>query len=134
MTDRKQVNSKPPVLQSLHTKNDVTTSNCVTSRTRVTSARPKKGSTDLGKNEIGVSSGADVVVQVIPLEVLELFGGEGDPRSFVLFMIRGLESVVVVEVEWRVWVPAQSDNIRYSSSRCWIQGYLGPTCELLPVK
>jgi hypothetical protein len=61
--------------------------------------------THLEQNKVSVTSGANVVVHVVPVVVLKLFGGEGHPWNFVRQMIRGVKSVAVMYVKRMIWVP-----------------------------
>jgi hypothetical protein len=61
--------------------------------------------THLQQNKVSVTSGANVVVHVVPVVVLKLLGGEGHPRNLVGQVIRGMKPVAVVYVKRMIRVP-----------------------------
>lgn len=50
------------------------------------------------------------MVHVIPVVVLQLFGGEGDPGDLVSVVVRGVEAIAVVDVEWGVRMPRNQNH------------------------
>lgn len=60
--------------------------------------------TNLSQYKIGIAACTNILVHVIPIEILQFFGGEVNARDFVLHVLWRLEAITVINVDWWVWV------------------------------
>lgn len=59
----------------------------------------------LNKSKVRIAPGADIMVHVVPVVRLQFFRCEGNPGHFVCIVIRRVETVAIVNIERRVWMP-----------------------------
>lgn len=67
------------------------------------------------EHEVRVTASADVLVHVVPVEVLQLFGREVDSGNLVGVMVWRMEAITIVDVDWRVrmsWTVSRDFDLR----------------------
>ena len=68
----------------------------------------------LCKSKICVSSRTNVVIQVVPIKIFQLFCCEWYPRYFIVVMVRGMKPVTVMNIKWRVRMSESRETVL-----CW---------------
>lgn len=54
------------------------------------------------KHKVSVTTCANVLVHVVPVEVLQLLGREIDAGNLISVMVGRMEAITIVDVDWRV--------------------------------
>lgn len=57
------------------------------------------------KRKIRISSRANVMIEVVPIVVFQLFSCKGYPGDFVRVMIRRVKAVTIMNIERWIWMP-----------------------------